>query len=152
MSQYVNGKRAVAFERVSEAKVLSDLREAAERLGEPFSIQRYRKQAPSRGWVADFTAANRFGSWAAACRAAGIKSNPRPRARSSRFDERDCVCALRACAEELGRSPTLVGYASWAAGHPDRPKAPTIRYQLGGWNAALRAAGLALNKPYGGTR
>ncbi len=31
--------------------------------------------------------------------------------------------------------------------HPEHPKAETIRYHFGGWNAALTAAGLALNKP-----
>ncbi len=67
MSQYVTGNRNVAFERVSEAKILSDLREAARSLGEPLGVWRYRKHAPKRGWVSDFTAANRFGSWAAAC-------------------------------------------------------------------------------------
>jgi len=51
MSHYVDRKRKVAFERVSEAKILSDLRPAAERLGEPLAINRYRKEAPRRGWV-----------------------------------------------------------------------------------------------------
>lgn len=147
MSQYVKGKRTVAWERVSEAKILSDLRVAAEELGEPLSIKGYRKEAPKRRWVSDFTVAHRFGSWAGACQVAGVRSNPASgRRASSRFGERECLRALKRCSEELGASPTLVGYVSWSAEHPEEPKAATIRYHLGGWNAALRAAGLALNK------
>ena len=112
------------------------------------SVWRYRKHAPKRGWVSHFTAANRFGSWAAACHAAGVRSNPRlGRSGSSRFGQADCVRALERCSQELGTSPTYVGYAAWARKHPEHPKAETIRYHFGGWNAALRAAGLALNKP-----
>ena len=148
MSQYVTGNRKVAFERVSEAKILSDLREAARSLGEPLGVRRYRKHAPKRGWVSDFTAANRFGSWAAACHAAGVGSNPRlERSGSSRFGQADCVRALKRCSQELGTSPTYVSYAEWAREHPEHPKAETMRYHFGGWNAALTAAGLALNKP-----
>ena len=132
MSQYVSGKRKVAYELVSEAKILSDLRAAAKSLGEPLVIPRYRKEAPKRGWVSDFTAAKRFGSWAAACRAAGVRANPAlGRRRTSRFGKHECVLALRSCSEELGRSPTLESYASWSAKHPEQPKAETIRYHLG---------------------
>lgn len=147
MSQYVSGKRAVAYELVSSAKIILDLRAAAEILGEPLIIPRYREQAPKRGWVSDFTAANRFGSWAEACRVAGVRSNPAMgRRENSRFGPRECLRALRSCAEELGRSPTLARYESWSARRPEHPKAATIRYHLGGWNAALRAAGLTLNR------
>ena len=147
MSQYVKGKRTVAWKLVSDAKILSDLRAAAEELGEPLSIKRYRRQAPERGWVSDFTVAHRFGSWAEACEVLGIRSNQASAHRTgSRFGERECLRALRRCAKELGGSPTLVGYVSWSAEHPYEPKAATIRYHLGGWNAALRAEGLALNK------
>ena len=127
MSHYVDRKRKVAFERVSEAKILSDLRPAAERLGEPLAINRYRKEAPRRGWVY-YTAANRFGSWAEACQAAGVRSYPpRGRMRTSLFGERECLQALKSCSEELGRSPKLTEYVSRSAEHPEQPKAETIR-------------------------
>ena len=62
------------------------------------------------------------------------------------FGERECVEALKACSEELGCSPRLKEYASWSVEHPERPKAETIRYYLGGWNPALKAAGLPPNR------
>ncbi|MEJ7790247.1 MAG: hypothetical protein WKF29_10230 [Thermoleophilaceae bacterium] len=88
MSHYVDRKRKVAFEQVSEAKILSDLRPAAERLGEPLAINRYRKEAPRRGWV-HYTAANRFGLWAEACQPAGVRSYL-GRMGTSLFGEREC--------------------------------------------------------------
>ena len=147
MSLYVNGKEEVAFERVSEAKILADLRAAARSLGEPLAVGRYRKHAPGRGWVADFTAASRFGSWAAACRAAGVRANPaRGRKQTSRFGADECLRALGSCAQELGRTPTHLAYDAWVARHPSHPKAATIRYHFGRWNAALAAAGLTPNR------
>lgn len=146
MSQYVTGKREVHFERVPRSKVLSDLRDAAQILGEPLLVHRYRAEAPKRGWVADFTAAKRYGSWAAACQAAGVRCNRRLGRYSSRFGQRDCARALKACAKELGASPTFAGYSDWARDRPGHPKGETVRYHFASWNAALTASGLALNK------
>lgn len=50
----------------------------------------------------------------------------------------ECVRALRKAAVELGRSPTKAEYEALDL----RPSSASIRYVMGGWNAAKDAAGL----------
>src|SRR6266511_384387 len=56
-----------------------------------------------------------------------------------RYSDRDLLTELQACAERLGRSPTMREFAADAetAVHPQ-----TVIEHFGTWNAAKRAAGL----------
>lgn len=74
---------------------------------------------------------NRFGSWRAALEAAGFDGP-----RWEQTDE-DLLAALRAMADDLGRSPTS---AEMKADGPHTAK--TYQRRFGSWKAALEAAGL----------
>jgi hypothetical protein len=61
------------------------------------------------------------------------------------WEESEMVEALRAWAEEHGRSPKLT---DWFFSDPDRPTSHTVRRRCGSWAKALKRAGL---KPAGRT-
>jgi hypothetical protein len=54
------------------------------------------------------------------------------------------AAALQRDARRRGRSPKAV---EWQARGAGRPTAQHVQYVFGGWNAALRAAGLATRSP-----
>lgn len=66
------------------------------------------------------------------------------------FSDEDLLKALRDAAAAPGMpSPmTVTDYDTWAGAAPDRPARPTIMWRLGGWRAALLAAGLPANVPH----
>lgn len=55
--------------------------------------------------------------------------------------EEQCIDALHAAADRLGKSPTKAEYEELGL----RPASATIMRNLGGWNAAKEAAGLQTN-------
>ena len=126
--------------RYSDSTIMENLRTAAEECGQPLTISAYNKFADGKGYPTNLTIMNRFGSWHAACEAAGVKANQqRPRRRV--FDAEDCIAAIRQCTEENdGVVPSYMRYVDWAKGNSQAPSAPTIRNRLGSWKEALEAA------------
>lgn len=124
-------------------EILDAIRTAAKECGEPLSKGDYLKVAGRQGLPAELTILRAFGSWAEACKEAGVRSHA-VRLRSERvYSDADCVDALRACWEDLERIPTLKEYAQWREGR-SVPSSLTITLRLGGkgcgWTAALRTA------------
>lgn len=56
------------------------------------------------------------------------------------YTDENCLNALRAAAEQLGRSPTRREYEALS----NKPSAPVISNRFGSWNEAKREAGLRL--------
>lgn len=120
--------------------LLNALREAADICGEPLTIPAYRQFAPKKKWPADLTVKRAFGSWADACKAAGVKANPAEGPRKNAYTEADCLNSLRICAAEHdGRIPSYGEYTKWAREHK-QPSGPTVRVKVGPWREALRKA------------
>jgi hypothetical protein len=119
--------------RYSDERLLATLRTLAAELGRSPLVRDLRNRpnlpAPS-------TYRERFGSWSAVLRAAGLKHC------QSRGDlvysDEYLLDALRALAAELGRSPT----SNEMLARPDLPASGTYAHRFGSWNAALEAAGL----------
>ena len=82
---------------------------------------------------------NRWGSWRAACRAAGIPvvRRERPLGPSRRFTDEQLEAVLREFfAARVG--DTALAYEEWSAGRLDLPSGGTLTNRLGGW-PVLRA-------------
>ncbi len=148
------------------AECLTALRLVAERVGDPPSVRVYDQQ---RQLLADEgvelpgsrVVVRVFRTWLNALRAAGCPPTDRHgRPRDAgvydpavpRYEAGDVVRALRACAADLGRVPTVKSYAAWREARlralaakrpqPHLPQQCTIRRFYGSWPGALSAAGL----------
>lgn len=132
-------------------KIIAALREAAKTCGEPLTIACYRKAAgptrneageivnPGPGWPADLTITRAFGSWQAACEAAGVKYNPPKGPQKGATTADECIIAVRLCASEIGKVPSYAAYSKWARENR-QPSGPTVRVKVGPWRQALKEA------------
>lgn len=94
-----------------------------------------RDRLPSRALII-----RRYGSWANAVHAAGLRTTraPSPDGYANRTPNSELVEAIQRCAGELGRWPTANEYREWSAGHA--PGLGTIQWRFGSWMAAIEAA------------
>ena len=107
-------------------------------LGGRHARGRWAQEYPA--WPATGTVVNLFGSWNRALGAAGLVVKPYA------YTDEEVLRALRADAERLGRSPTR---EEWSHRPVGVPGVGAVQTHFGTWNAALRAAGLEVNKEYG---
>lgn len=77
----------------------------------------------------------RFGRWADAAAAAGLKPS-RDRVRADYLTEAGAWMAIEECEAALGRVPTTREYEEWAAG-VGAPCLTTVRRRVGGWRVVL---------------
>ncbi|MDQ2723794.1 MAG: hypothetical protein M3Y19_10890 [Actinomycetota bacterium] len=84
----------------------------------------------------------RFGSWSAACAAAGLPSRGASRRYEPRWTGGAVTDAVVRYLAGPGASGSYAGYASWAKTADGAPSAQTVRNVLGGW-AQAKAAALA---------
>ena len=82
-----------------------------------------------------------FGSWSAACDAAGVESFAHGNSGfGTRWSDDEMFSMVRTyLVEETGR-PTASRYDQWAREHADAPSLGTIRNRLGLWSTVLRRA------------
>jgi post-segregation antitoxin (ccd killing protein) len=123
----------------TDDQLLDGLRAAAAELGEPLTNgaydtwQRGREVAASPALVI-----RRFGSWRAACEAAGLSANA-TRSTTRRWSEDDLVAAVAAYLQADGATGSFAGYSAWARSQPDAPSGATLR-QRGTWADLKRRA------------
>jgi hypothetical protein len=121
--------------------MLRALRDAANVIGQPMSTGAY-EQIQRAGDLPTWLAiVHRFGTWNAACLAAGLKVNAQHAGRAATWDEAstaEAVAQFLADPEAGGRS--FAAYAAWAKGRDGVPSGQTVRNVFGGWNAAKAAA------------
>ena len=116
----------------SDAQLLDALREAAAELGEPLTNgdydtwQRGRDAAGSPALLI-----RRFGSWRAACEAAGVRANA-TRSTSRRWSDEDLVAMVAAYLTSEGATGSFADYSAWARAHDGAPSGATLR-QRGSW-------------------
>lgn len=124
----------------SDDQLLDGLRAAAAELGDPLTNgaydtwQRVRDTAASPALLI-----RRFGSWRAACAAAGLRANT-TRSTSRRWSEEDLVAAVADYLAAPGASGTFADYAAWAKTQDGAPSGATLR-QRGSWADLKRRAG-----------
>ena len=118
---------------------LAALRAAAAELGEPLTNggydtwQRGREDAASPALLI-----RRFGSWRAACEAAGLSANT-TRSTSRRWSEEDLVAVVAAYLRTEGSTGSFADYSAWAKTQDGAPSGATLR-QRGSWAELKRRA------------
>lgn len=123
----------------SDAQLLAALRAAAAELGEPVTSggydtwQRGRDEAASPALLI-----RRFGSWRAACQAAGLAVNA-TRSTTRRWSDDDVVAIVARYLASPGAGGSFADYSEWAREQTDVPSGATLR-QRGSWADLKRRA------------
>ncbi len=131
----------MAKQRYSNEQLLQALREAAVITGQPMSTGGYERVQREQGLPTWLAVVHRFGTWNAACAAAGLKVNTQTSGRAATWDDvntAEAVAEFLADPEAAGQS--FAAYAAWAKGRDGVPSGQTVRNVFGGWNAAKAAA------------
>lgn len=126
----------------SDDALAAGLRAAAAELGEPLAVGAYdawRARTPDHAAGSSTLVIRRFGSWNAACAAAGVATN-KTRSTSRRWSDDDVLAIIARFLEEDPGSGSYAAYVEWArVQEPGTvPSGPTLR-QRGAW-AELKAA------------
>jgi hypothetical protein len=142
LSSRQNYRRRNITPSYTDEDLLEALVRAADVIGEPLQVHRYKEVVPKLKLPSHMTIINRFGSWSKACRKAGVRPGKSRVTRAQRFSQEDCVVALRACRDQLGHRPTYDEYHAWAKGVKHRPSGPTVRGKFNPrrWTTAAKEA------------
>ncbi|HSX68759.1 homing endonuclease associated repeat-containing protein [Nocardioides sp.] len=129
----------------SDDALAAGLRAAAAAVGEPLAVGAYdawRTRTPDHAAGSSTLVIRRFGSWTAACAAAGVATNT-TRSTSRRWSEDDVLAIIARFLEETPGSGSYAAYVEWArAQEPGTvPSGATLR-QRGAW-AELKTAAAA---------
>jgi hypothetical protein len=123
----------------SDTQLLDALRAAAAELGEPLTNggydtwQRHHDEAASPALLI-----RRFGSWRAACEAAGLRANS-TRSTSRKWSDEDVVGIVAAYLASEGATGSFADYTVWARTQDGVPSGATLR-QRGAWADLKRRA------------
>jgi hypothetical protein len=119
----------------SREQLLGHLRDLAETLGRTPTVG----DVNAADGPCDKTYRNRFGKWSTALTEAGLEVGPQRR----RYGCDELLDILRAFAEDLGHVPSKAELKK----RDDLPSPTAYWNRFGGWNAALREAGLTPRYP-----
>ena len=117
----------------TDQHIATVLRAAAARAGDPLSVAQYDagRHEPSSARIIQ-----RFGSWSAACAAAGLSTRSASRTYTRAFDAATVAAAVARYLAEPGCTGSYAGYAAWAQRTEGVPSAQTVRNTLGSWAQA----------------
>jgi hypothetical protein len=129
----------------SDDVLAAGLRAAAAAVGEPLAVGAYdawRARTPGHEVGSSTLVIRRFGSWTAACAAAGVATN-KTRSTSRRWSDDDVLAIIARFLDEDPGSGSYAAYVVWARAQAAGtvPSGPTLR-QRGAW-AELKAGALA---------
>lgn len=111
----------------TDRQLLDGLRSAAAELGEPLSNSAYDAWQRGRdGAASPALLVRRFGSWRAACAAAGLSANA-TRSTSRRWTDDDLVDIVAAYLRSDGATGSFADYSAWARARDDAPSGATLR-------------------------
>lgn len=122
----------------SDERILAALREAAGTVGEPLAVTGYDAWRRDRDVPSSTLVIRRFGSWTAACTAAGVSSN-KTRSTSRRWSDEEVLAAVAAYLTSEGSTGSYAGYVEWARVTEGAPSGPLLR-QRGAWADLKRQA------------
>ncbi len=137
----------------SDEALAAGLRAAAAVTGEPLAVGAYdawRARTPDHEAGSSTLVIRRFGSWTAACAAAGVATN-KTRSTSRRWSDDDVLAIIARFLDDVPGSGSYAAYVEWARAQESGtvPSGPTLR-QRGAW-AELKAGALARGGAAGGT-
>ena len=133
----------------ADEQVLGALRRAAADVGTPISAERYEHVWRDYGGVSSARLIQRFGSWNAACTAAGLPTNAGRAAYRRSWTPEQLVASVADYLRSEGATGSYAGYDEWARSVPGAPSANTVRNNLKGW-ANAKAGAQALIERDGG--
>ncbi len=121
----------------TEEQIRAALRVAAQQHGEPLSVAQYDAggHEPSSSRIIQ-----RFGSWNAACAAAGLRTRDATRRYARNWDAEAVTAAVARYLANPGATGSYAGYAQWARTADGAPSAQTVRNVLGSWAQAKSTA------------
>jgi len=125
---------------MADGQVLDALRRAAADVGAPISAERYEHVWRDYDGVSSARLIQRFGSWNAACTAAGLPTNAGRTAYRRGWSQEQLVAAVADYLRSDGASGSYAGYDEWARATADAPSANTVRNNLNGWANAKAGA------------
>lgn len=131
----------VGHQRYSDDVLLDALRFAASVVGEPMSTSAYEALQHEHSLPMWLTVVHRFGTWNAACGAAGLEVNSQHKGRRPTWDpttSADAVSRFLGDPEQISES--YAAYSAWAKQRSDAPSGPTVKNIFGTWNEAKAAA------------
>jgi hypothetical protein len=126
--------------RFADEDILEAIRAAALVHGDPLSHNRYDHYAAEHGTPTSCRITQRYGSWSAACAAAGVEAFTPRRVYTRRWTPGQMVDAVVAYLASSGSTGTFAGYDAWSRSRPDLPSSGTVRNQFGSWTAVKAAA------------
>ena len=126
-----------SIQRYSDEELLEILRISASKVSGILSANEYKKLGLGPT-VAVYL--SRFGSWANACREAGVSPGDAPRTYTRRHSEEDMLDYVRSYLADPRTSGSADGYDKWQKKVDGAPSLALIRQRLGKWNEVkLRA-------------
>lgn len=136
--------QAKEHHRIGEHVLLGSLRLAAELVDGPLTVAKYERVRRTYGLPSAVLIVKRLGTWAAACRRAGVTPGDTPRrAYVRRWTPQQMVAWVARYLAEPGCPGSFAGYEGFARTLPGAPGGQTVRDHLGSW-AQAKAAALTL--------
>lgn len=122
-------------------ELLAALR-AASQYCSPLTAKRYGElcRAGSISGPSAITISVRFGSWVAACNAAGVMHGRVSRPEGSRWTDQELVQIVAEFLLEPSGPGSLAAYREWAAKDRNRPSDALLRFRLGAWSDSTELA------------
>lgn len=127
-------------QRYSDGDILEVLAAAAALASGPLTKTAYDEYVAAHGGPSGVRVLQRFGSWKAACDAAGVTCGQARRSYARRWTAGTMVDKLITYLESPGATGAFIDYDRWSRGHVDRPSGQTIRNHFGSWQAAKTSA------------
>ena len=123
---------------LTDEQIVATLQAAAQRHGDPLSVAKYDAggHEPSSSRIIQ-----RFGSWNAACVAAGLSTRATTRRYSRAWDAETVVAAVARYLASPDATGSYAEYAQWARTAEGAPSGQTVRNMLGSWAEAKSSAG-----------
>jgi len=134
---------------LSDEQVLGALRAAAGDVGTPLSAAGYDQVWHAYDGLSSARLIQRFGSWNAACTAAGLPTNAGRTAYRRSWSREQLLGAVAEYLRSEGATGSYTGYDAWSRQTAGAPSGQTVRNYLDGWASAKAGARELIDGPAG---
>lgn len=139
--------RRVYEPRFTDQQICEAIRAAAYVHGSPLSHDKYDAWARGRNAATVVRITQRFGTWSAACREAGVEAHTPARTYTRRWTAGQMLDAAIDYFASPGATYTYDDFDRWLRTQASLPSAQTIRNQFGSW-ATVKAAAMDAQPPH----